>query len=87
MATVVKMPKMGINMEEGVLVEFFAREGDSIRKGEKLFSIETDKSTMEIEAPEDGVLLKIIGKEEEEYPCGTVLAVIGEQGEDISGLV
>ena len=84
MATPVKMPKMGINMEEGTLVRFLVAEGAAVKKDEPLFEIETDKTSMEINAPDDGVLLKILGEDDEVYDCGTVLAVLGQPGGDMS---
>ena len=86
MAAVVKMPKMGINMTEGTIVEILHKEGDTVAKGDALFEIETDKSTANVEAPEDGKLLKIIGELDETYDCGTVIAIVGKDGDDISGL-
>lgn len=87
MAIAVKMPKTGINMTEGVLMEIFCEEGDSVCKGDKLFEIETDKTTMPVEAREDGTVLKILAEIDEVYPCGTVLAVIGQPGEDFTELI
>lgn len=87
MATVINMPKMGINMEEGNLLRFFVNEGESIKKGEPLFEIETDKTSMTIEAAVDGTLLKILAECDEYYDCGTPLAILGEPGEDISAII
>ncbi len=84
MATLVRMPKMGVNMEEGLLIRFLAEPGTAVKKGDPLFEIETDKTQVEAEAPEDGILLKILVDCDEYYDCGTVLAVLGELGEDIS---
>ena len=59
MERIVKMPRMGMNVDEGIIVEWHVKEGQSFSKGDALYSIETDKTTAEIEAPCDGVLIKI----------------------------
>ena len=58
MAKEVFMPKAGMDMQEGTIISWFANEGDSVRKGEALLEIETDKVSMEVESPADGILLK-----------------------------
>ncbi|MBQ4061556.1 MAG: hypothetical protein IJD14_01730 [Christensenellaceae bacterium] len=87
MASVVKLPKLGVNMEEGQIVEWKKEVGETIEKGEVLFEMTTDKTTMEIESTESGTLLKILVECDEDYDCGTPICIIGEPGEDISGLV
>lgn len=87
MATVVKLPKLGVNMEEGQVVEWKKAEGETIEKGEILFEMTTDKTTMEIESTVSGTVLKILAECDEDYDCGTPICIIGEPGEDISGLV
>ena len=62
------------------------KEGE-IEKGEPLFELMTDKSTMEFPCPQSGTLLKILVECEEDYDCGTPICIIGEEGEDISGLL
>ena len=59
MAEVVIMPKLGFNMDEGQLVKWHKQVGETVKKGEVLFEINTDKTTMPVEATEDGTLLKI----------------------------
>ena len=59
MERLIKMPRMGMNVDEGTIVEWHVKEGQSFSKGDTLYSIETDKTTAEIEAPCDGVLNKI----------------------------
>ena len=63
MAEVVIMPKLGFNMDEGQLVKWHKQVGETVKKGEVLFEISTDKTTMPVEATEDGTLLKIILEE------------------------
>ena len=87
MAKVIVMPKMGEAMEEGQITEWLVKEGDKVAKNQSLFELMTDKTTMEFPSPEDATVLKITGEVEEDYPCGTPIAIIGEPGEDISGLV
>jgi len=87
MATEVIMPKLGETMEEGTVVLWLKKEGESIKKGEGLLEIMTEKATYEIEAPEDGVLLKVLVGENEVRPIGHFLAVVGEKNEDISDLL
>ena len=60
MAEVIIMPKLGFNMDEGQLVKWHKQVGDPIRKGEEFFEINTDKTTMPVEATEDGLVLKIL---------------------------
>lgn len=87
MAKVINMPKMGEGMEEGQVVSWMYEEGETVVKGEPLFELLTDKSTMEFPSPEEGVLLKILVECNEDYDCGTPICIIGEEGEDISELL
>lgn len=87
MAKVVVMPKMGEAMEEGQIVSWLVEEGEAVTKGEPLFELMTDKSSMEFPAPESGILLKTLVELEEDYDCGTPVCIIGEEGEDISALL
>ncbi|MDQ4077069.1 MAG: 2-oxo acid dehydrogenase subunit E2 [Chloroflexota bacterium] len=83
MATEVKMPKLGIDMVDGSIARWLKSEGDQVEKEEPIAEVETDKSTVEMEAPESGVLLRILVAEDEIVPVGEVLAYIGEQGESV----
>ncbi|QSE96877.1 pyruvate dehydrogenase complex dihydrolipoamide acetyltransferase [Fulvivirga lutea] len=87
MAEVIRMPKMSDTMEEGVIASWLVKEGDTVKSGDILAEVETDKATMELESYEDGVLLHIGVKEKEAVPVDGVIAIIGEKGEDISGLL
>ena len=87
MARVIVMPKMGEAMEEGQVTEWLIKEGESVEKNQPLFELMTDKTTMEFPAPEDGTLLKILVECDEDYPCGTTIAILGQPGVDIFGLV
>lgn len=81
MATFVLMPKLGMDMEEGTIVEWFKNEGDTIKKGEPLFEVISDKANIEVEATIEGTLLKIYHKADDTVPVGSPIAAIGEAGE------
>ena len=83
MAHPILMPKPGQMTEECVLVAWHKREGDPVKKGDVLFEIETDKSNMDVEAFEEGVLLKRVAQEGETVPVNAVCAYVGEPGEAI----
>lgn len=83
MVEVIIMPKLGFNMNEGTLVEWYKREGDSIRKGEPLFSVETDKTSMDIEATGDGVVRRLLIEAGDTLPVTLPIAVIAGADEDI----
>ncbi|MCZ8286319.1 MAG: pyruvate dehydrogenase complex dihydrolipoamide acetyltransferase [Bacteroidia bacterium] len=87
MAEVVKMPKLSDTMTEGVIAKWHKKVGDKVKSGELLADIETDKATMEFESFQDGVLLHIGIEEGKPVPVDAVIAVLGEEGEDISDLV
>src|SRR3954470_18878975 len=85
MADEVKLPRLGQGMESGTIVKWLKAEGEQVEKGEPLYELDTDKVTQEVEAEASGVLLKI-AVAEGEADVGTTIAVIGEQGEDVSGI-
>ncbi len=87
MATKVNMPKQGLQMTEGTIISWLAAEGEQVKEGYPLYEMETDKLTIEISAPASGTLLKIIRGEGDVVPITETIAIIGEQGEDISGLL
>lgn len=83
MAELFKMPKLGMDMEEGIVVRWLKAEGETVAKGEALAEIETDKSSVEVESPASGTVLKLYCAEDEALPCGTPIACIGTPGEPI----
>ena len=85
MADEVKLPRLGQGMESGTIVKWLKAEGDQVEMGEPLYELDTDKVTQEVEAEASGVLLKITVPEGE-ADVGTTIAVIGEQGEDVSAV-
>ena len=87
MATVVNMPRLSDTMEEGVVAKWLKKVGDSIEEGDILAEIETDKATMEFESFHEGTLLHIGVDEGGTAPVDSLLAIIGEEGEDFSALL
>jgi pyruvate dehydrogenase E2 component (dihydrolipoyllysine-residue acetyltransferase) len=84
MATDISLPRLGQGMEAGTIVRWLKSEGDTVEKGEPLYELDTDKVTQEVEADASGVLLKILAGEGEEIEVGKRIAVIGEEGEEVS---
>jgi pyruvate dehydrogenase E2 component (dihydrolipoamide acetyltransferase) len=87
MAEVVNMPRLSDTMEEGTVAKWLKKVGDTIEEGDILAEIETDKATMEFESFYSGTLLHIGIQEGEGAPVDSLLAIIGDKGEDISGLI
>ena len=87
MAEIINMPRLSDTMEEGTVAKWFKKVGDQIKEGDILAEIETDKATMEFESFNEGELLHIGIQEGGTAPVDTLLAVIGEKGEDISALL
>lgn len=87
MATKVILPKQGLQMTEGTITKWLVKEGQKVEIEDPLFEMETDKLNIEILSPATGTLLKIIRAEGEVVPITEIIAVIGEQEEDISELV
>lgn len=83
MATEVLMPKLGLTMTEGTIVEWKKQQGDPVARGELLFAVETDKLTNYVEAEAEGTLLKILVPQGETAACKTVVAYIGAPGEAV----
>ena len=87
MATIINMPRLSDTMEEGVVAKWLKSVGDKIEEGDILAEIETDKATMEFESFHEGTLLYIGIQEGETSPVDVLLAIIGEEGEDISAII
>tara|TARA_R110002094_G_scaffold25068_3_gene37404 strand:- start:262 stop:1902 length:1641 start_codon:yes stop_codon:yes gene_type:complete len=87
MAEVINMPRLSDTMEEGTVAKWLKKVGDKIEEGDILAEIETDKATMEFESFNEGILLYIGIKEGDTAPVDSLLAIIGEKGEDVSGLI
>ncbi len=87
MAELFVMPTLGQSMEEGTIVQWFKREGDPVKAGERLLEVMSDKANFEVEAPVSGILRKILAGADETVPVTVGIAVIGSADEDISALV
>lgn len=84
MTTSIVMPKLGMTMTKGTIVEWLKNPGDTISKGEEIVTISSEKLTSEVEAPASGVLFKIIKEANEEVPVGEIIGIIGENIEEFS---
>ena len=84
MAIAVEMPKMTDTMQEGVLVAWLVEEGSTIAAGDVIAQVETDKATMDVEAYDDGVLLQRVAEEGDALPIGSLIAILGKAGEDVT---
>ncbi|MGG6232256.1 pyruvate dehydrogenase complex dihydrolipoamide acetyltransferase [Tenacibaculum sp. SDUM215027] len=87
MATIINMPRLSDTMEEGVVASWLKKVGDKVEEGDILAEIETDKATMEFESFHEGTLLHIGVQEGQTAPVDSLLAIIGEEGEDFSALL
>lgn len=87
MAHIITMPKLSDTMTEGVVASWLKKVGDKIEEGDILAEIETDKATMEFEAFEEGTLLYIGLQEGDTAPVDSLLAIVGDEGEDYSALL
>lgn len=76
MASEIRIPKLGMSVTEVTLVEWMFGDGETVEKGDVLYTVETDKSTTEIEAQDSGVL-RVTGEEGETYRIGDVIGTIG----------
>lgn len=86
MAVKVVMPQAGQDLETGMVKHWLKTVGDPVSKGEAIVQIETEKISLDVEAPAAGVILKILATDDTEVPIFSTIAVIGQPGEDISGL-
>ncbi|MCE7063998.1 pyruvate dehydrogenase complex dihydrolipoamide acetyltransferase [Dyadobacter sp. CY326] len=87
MAEVIRMPKMSDTMEEGVIAEWHKKVGDTIKSGEIIAEVETDKATMDLESYYDGTLLYIGVNKGDAVPIDGIMAVVGSEGEDYKSLL
>src|ERR1700760_1527194 len=87
MAEVILMPRLSDTMTEGVIAAWHKKGGDSVKKGELLAEVETDKATMDLESYKDGTLLYTGTDKGGKIQVNDLLAIIGAPGEDISALV
>ncbi len=87
MAEVILMPRLSDTMTEGVIAAWHKKVGDTVKKGDLLAEIETDKATMELESYKDGILLHTGGDKGVKIQVDDLLAIVGKAGEDISSLI
>ncbi|MFZ2185295.1 MAG: dihydrolipoamide acetyltransferase [Streptococcus parauberis] len=86
MAAEIIMPKLGVDMQEGEIIEWKKQEGDSVNEGDILLEIMSDKTNMEIEAEDAGILLKIIRPAGDVVPVTEVIGYIGAEGESVENI-
>ena len=87
MSIEIKMPALSPTMEEGTLAKWLVKEGDTVKSGDIMAEIETDKATMEFEAVDEGVIAKIVIAEgSDNVKVGTVIAILAEEGEDAASV-
>ena len=86
MAHEILMPKLGLTMTEGTVEEWKFKEGDTVKKGDILLSVATDKLTNDVESEVDGVLLKILLPEGESAPCKAVIAYVVSRGKSFQNI-
>lgn len=84
MATDVTMPQLGLTMKEGLIMEWKKHEGDAVKRGDLLFSVENDKAVLDVDAQADGVLARILVPEMSSALVGAVIAVIAAPGEAVA---
>ena len=82
MAKIVIMPKLGYTQDEGELIQWYKAEGETVKKGEPFFEVQTDKTVIRVDATEDGTVLKLLAEPGTVMPVFTPIAVIGRPGED-----
>ena len=87
MASRVVMPKLSDTMEEGRILRWLRKEGESIETGQALAEVETDKATVEMESYGNGTILKLVTPEGQFVKVGDVIAIVGQPGEDVSSLL
>lgn len=87
MAIKIQMPKLSDTMDTGRIIKWLKKEGDKVSPGDVLAEVETDKANMDMEAYDEGILLRIVAKEGDRVPIGGLIGVLGSAGEDVSSVV
>lgn len=87
MAKLMNMPKIGVNMTDGTVTEWYVNEGDEVKFGEMALAAETDKDVQDIPADQSGTVLKIIAQVGDNVECHKPLAIVGTPGENIDSLL
>lgn len=86
MSIEITMPRLSDTMEQGTVISWHIKEGDTVSSGDVIADIETDKATMELQSFDDGVVAKLAAAEGQQVPVGTVIAVLAEKGEDVASV-
>ena len=86
MAVRVIMPQAGQDLETGTVTQWLKAEGDAVAKGEPLVQVETEKISIDVESPAAGVLLRIVVPAGSDTPIFSTLGIVGQPGEDVSGI-
>jgi pyruvate dehydrogenase E2 component (dihydrolipoamide acetyltransferase) len=84
MATVVKMPKLGLEMEQGTVLEWFFGPGEAVAEGDTIAEVESEKSIGEVDARQDGVIRRVYVEEGDSVPPGTPIGILAGEDEDIA---
>ena len=84
MATELRMPQMGYDMEEGTVVKWLVQEGETVKRNAPIAEIETDKAVVEFETETEGTILKILASEGSVIPVGQTIIVVGSEGEEFT---
>ena len=84
MAIEVKMPQLGLTMTEGVVASWKKKVGDTIKIGDVLADIETDKLSTELESEVEGIILALVAKEGDDIPVQGVICIVGAEGETVA---
>jgi pyruvate dehydrogenase E2 component (dihydrolipoamide acetyltransferase) len=84
MAKEILLPKQGNSVESCIIVEWSKNIGDQVNTGDLICQVETDKAVVDVESPADGILLKTFFEVDDEVPVHTLIALLGDKGEDIS---
>ncbi|MBX5449242.1 biotin/lipoyl-containing protein [Thermogemmatispora sp.] len=86
MAETIAMPKWGLTMEEGTIVEWMVGEGDTVQQGDVLAVVETEKTSVELTSPFSGVVARVLVADGETVPVGTPLLVLASSPEEAAQL-
>lgn len=87
MAIKIQMPKLSDTMDTGRIIKWLKKEGEQVSPGDVLAEVETDKANMDMEAYDEGTLIKIVANEGDRVPIGGLIGVLGDPGEDVSAIM
>lgn len=87
MAIKIQMPKLSDTMDTGRIIKWLKKEGEKVAPGDVIAEVETDKANMDMEAYDEGILLKVVAKEGDRVPIGGLIGILGDAGEDLSAIL